>query len=238
MSFKAAILSRRVYHPLRLFTTSVQDKPKALHITKYPGSRVLELSRPNEGNLITNNLIEFIKNRVSLYAGNHTIGAIIFSSESQDIFSLGLEIKQLSEKESRKQLLQSANELAHNISQLKVATVAVFGGEVDSTAFGVFGSARFRLGTQTTKFQVRDLLQGRLPLGGALASQLSKTSKYGYAVRIYSLNDHINVLILNYSRWLVTWPSAEGLLPLMICLCLAYLRILLMMMHRKCLLMH
>jgi len=148
----------------------------------YPGSRVLSLSQPDEGNFISEQVLSTIKDKLDLYRDNHTVGAIFVTSYSPVMFSAGLEPLSKEDKAGRRQLVLAANEVARDIEQLGQATVAVFSGQVDACAFAVFGLADYRLGTGSTQFRVNDLFAGRLPLGGALAHHLSRS---GYAMARY-----------------------------------------------------
>jgi len=88
--------------------------------------------------------------------------------------------------EQRVQTLRAANILTKTVQDSTKSTIGVFGGDIDSIAFAVFGFSKFRLGTQQTRFQIADLLiHGRLPLGGALAYQLAATHEAGYAIARY-----------------------------------------------------
>lgn len=105
------------------------------------------------------------------------------TSNAPGLFSSGLDS---TENISRKVLIKSVNEVAAAIGKLDKATIAVFSGVVDSNSFGVFAGAKYRLGTSSTQFQVRDLLHlGRLPLGGGLVYHLTRSSKFGYAMARY-----------------------------------------------------
>jgi enoyl-CoA hydratase/carnithine racemase len=127
-------------------------------------------------------MLTTIKDKLTLYAGLPTVTAIVFSSSSPDFFSSGLETRLLDEKSRRKQLLAAANETSALLKATDRETIALVNGEVDSVVFGVLATAKFRVGTETTKFQVTDLRDGRLPLGGGLAHHLIKSSEHGLAV--------------------------------------------------------
>ncbi len=144
----------------------------------------MEFARPESGNVITENMLGTIKNKLQLYTDLPTVSCVFFTSSSSDFFSNGLETRFLDEKVRRKQLLSASNEVAALIAKSDKETVAVFNGHVDSCVFGLLSASKFRVGTETTKFQVQDLFDGRLPLGGGIAHRLVSTSKHGLAVSV------------------------------------------------------
>lgn len=190
MLSSARVLARGVHRQSRLFSKlsarrhvdEFEENTKALTVLKYPGLRALHLTQPERGNVITESMLTTIKDKLTLYAGLPTVTAIVFSSSSPDFFSSGLETRLLDEKSRRKQLLATANEASALLKATDRETIALVNGEVDSVVFGVLATAKFRVGTETTKFQVTDLRDGRLPLGGGLAHHLIKSSEHGLAV--------------------------------------------------------
>jgi len=156
-----------------------------LHVVVYPGSRVLQLNRPESGNIMTDSLLNTIKDRLTLYSDLHTVSCVLMTSSSTEFFSKGLETKYLDDSESRKQLISKANDVSMTLKSLEKETISLVGGDIDSCVFGVLATAKFRVGTETTMLRMNDLLEGRLPLGGGIAYHLAKTSGDGVALARY-----------------------------------------------------
>lgn len=156
-----------------------------LSVITYPGSRALELCRPDSGNTITEPILNTIKSKMDLYSEIETITAVMITSMSPHFFSSGLETRFLEDKQRRKQFISKANQTSEMFGKSDKETVGIFSGDIDSTVFGVFATAKHRLGTDSTKFRVKDLLEGRLPIGGGIGHHLAGTSPKGFAVRFF-----------------------------------------------------
>ena len=140
-----------------------------LEILIYPGSRVLSIHRPDDNNILNQHVLDRIADRVSVYDTNHAISAIFFTSYTPDHFSSGLDLPSMISSEQRIQILRAANILTKTVMGSTKSTIGVFGGDIDSIAFAVFGFSKYRLGTQKTRFQIADLINdGRLPLGSRM----------------------------------------------------------------------
>lgn len=162
--------------------SSAEMAQDPVKVITYPGSRVLEFTRPESGNVLTESVLNTVKTKLQLYSELPNVNVVLFTSSSTEFFSSGLETRFLDEKERRKQLVQAATEASTLIAQADKETIAVVSGDVDASVFGVLATAKYRLGTETTKFSVRDLLDGRLPIGGGITHHLISTGEHGLAV--------------------------------------------------------
>jgi enoyl-CoA hydratase/carnithine racemase len=151
-----------------------------LFIHTYPGSRVLELSNPDAGNYISKSLATMLDTKVSSLKNNGIVAALFFTSRSPDLFSRGLDRSESHDTAS----LSTINKLAANISSLKKPCIAVYGGAVGGTGYGVFAGSKYRLGTTSTSFSIQELGFGKLPLGGT-AFHLARGCSEGVAVARY-----------------------------------------------------
>eukprot|EP00600_Ochromonadales_sp_CCMP1393_P006605 CAMPEP_0174958028 /NCGR_PEP_ID=MMETSP0004_2-20121128/2400_1 /TAXON_ID=420556 /ORGANISM="Ochromonas sp., Strain CCMP1393" /LENGTH=352 /DNA_ID=CAMNT_0016206203 /DNA_START=188 /DNA_END=1246 /DNA_ORIENTATION=+ len=148
------------------------------------------MADPTQGNLINEQILSTVGNKLQLFQDNQTISALFVASQSPDIFSLGLAMKQLPEKARRKSLIAATNSISNSISTCDKECIVVYSGEVAGTAYATFATSKYKLGTASTKLHVRDLLDdGRLPLGGGLAHHLAKAGEHGggtgYAIARY-----------------------------------------------------
>ncbi len=164
-----------------------------------PGSRVLELTRPNDGNYLNDEVISALQQNIKLYENNNSVAALFVTSYSPDIFSKGLFCEDNTEIAM---FLERANNLSLALGRLQKETVAVFSGEVVGTAFSLFAGCKvrkflhtfgtsslniyleqYRLGTGLTSFSLRVFERGEIPLGCGLAHHLVRGSPEGVAVR-------------------------------------------------------
>lgn len=183
--FAAKRLVNRVAPTWRLrAVSSAQMMQDPVKVITYPGSRVLEFTRPECGNVLTESVLNTVKTKLQLYSELPNVNVVLFTSSSTEFFSSGLETRFLDEKERRKQLIQAATEASTLIAKADKETIAVVSGDVDASVFGVLATAKYRLGTETTKFSVRDLLEGRLPIGGGITHHLISTGEHGLAVSV------------------------------------------------------
>lgn len=161
----------------------LEEFKKPVHMLNYSGSRVIELSRVDSGNIVTGGILGSLQYRFDIMRDIPTIEAIIVASAHPNLFSNGLELKHLDDKEQRKEYISRAHEASLTFGALDKETIALYSGAVDACTFGLFATAKYRLGTDNTSFQMRDLLEGRLPLGGGIAHHLAHSTEKGYAVR-------------------------------------------------------
>ena len=108
----------------------------------YPGSRVLELTQPDLGNVISEELILSLNKSLTNYKENPIINAIIFSSYSPELFSIGIEKIEKSNSKNRIELVQMINSLSKKISNINKVTIAVYGGHVNATAYSTFATSK------------------------------------------------------------------------------------------------
>lgn len=164
-------------------TRYIPPKNPLVQILYFAGTRAIQLSKPQIGNIITENALQFMKKKIALYSKNPTVGVIFFTSSKPHMFSEGMEPKLLLDPTSRNKLSNEVNDLSSLISKMdKIIPISVYSGIVDSCAYEAFASSRFRLGTSSTKFQIASLLRGHLPLSDKLLSQISEYSTNGFAV--------------------------------------------------------
>ena len=157
---------------------------RPVNTLNYGGSRVIELHRVSSGNILTEGILGSLKARFHAMGPLPSIQSIVVSSASPDMFSNGLELKHIDDKEKREKYVDAVNAVSQSFQDLDKETIALYSGLVDASAFGVFAKAKFRLATENTQFRLGDLLEGRLPLGGAIAHHLAHTIPTEYGVPV------------------------------------------------------
>lgn len=168
---------RNEFSPQRFsaFSTflSQQLQSDPIFVSVSPGARTLELRTSESGNMLTTEVMNTIQRKLEMYEANTIIGAMIITSENPDLFSNGLDNNEV-ENSEKKRRIAAASKLSSYISSMDKAVIAVYSGSVAASAYSVFASARYRLGTPSTKFRIEeDLSRGNLPLGG-LAAQIAR----------------------------------------------------------------
>jgi enoyl-CoA hydratase/carnithine racemase len=153
-------------------------------VSSSPGARILELRAQDTGNILTTEVLSTIQTKLEFFNVNKTIGAVIISSATPELFSNGIDNNDV-ERDEKLNRIVAGKSLSSFISKMGKAVIAVYSGDVGASAYSIFASAHFRLGTTSTKFRIQeDLTRGNLPLGG-LAYHLAKSSTEGVAMARY-----------------------------------------------------
>eukprot|EP00607_Mallomonas_marina_P010121 CAMPEP_0182419746 /NCGR_PEP_ID=MMETSP1167-20130531/4128_1 /TAXON_ID=2988 /ORGANISM="Mallomonas Sp, Strain CCMP3275" /LENGTH=423 /DNA_ID=CAMNT_0024594823 /DNA_START=181 /DNA_END=1452 /DNA_ORIENTATION=+ len=154
--------------------------------TVYSGSRILELSEPEKSNKLSISTLGTLSSLIHKYDDNLVISALFFSSSSPEIFSNGID--DIDIRDNKELLFKEIKKVIEAISRSTKETLAVFDGECDGTAYAIFSSSKYLLGTPSTDIRVTDLSKGRMPLGG-LAYRFVKGCDEGVeAARYYALS--------------------------------------------------
>lgn len=117
------------------------DSLSPVFMLSCPGSRVLELSRPQEGNYLTKDVISTFIQKLNLCSNNDAIAAALITSYDPELFSHGLHVDD-NDSANFAAFIEHANEMATVLAGLNKETVAVFSGELSGTAFGVFAGCK------------------------------------------------------------------------------------------------
>eukprot|EP01036_Dinobryon_divergens_P028510 gene28510-37464_t len=153
------------------------DEP--ISIVQHAGSRIFLLKSTPQSLLSSAQLLT-IQNKIYNYEENHIVGAYLVSSESTEFFSLGVDYTKQGEE-----ILDAVSSLAQLLTGLQTAGVVTYAGKLTGTAYSTFANMQYRCGTQTTKFSIPDLLEGRLPLGGSLGHHLAHGCDEGVEMARY-----------------------------------------------------
>jgi enoyl-CoA hydratase/carnithine racemase len=106
----------------------------------HPGSRIIELTQPYLGNVITEDLLNSLNRTMKNYNDNKTIGAVMFVSNSPELFSIGT--GKTVDNKTRLKLVQSINNFAVKISDFNKVTIAIYEGLVNSMGFSTFATSK------------------------------------------------------------------------------------------------
>ena len=110
---------------------------------------------------------------------NSAVKVLIFQSSSFDMFSVGLNGEKSPEE------VESLHNLGVAITDSKTPTVAVYGGELNGTAYAAFAGCTYKLGTPSFHFRIDEILEhNTMPMGG-LAYYFNKASPDGAAMARY-----------------------------------------------------
>lgn len=132
----------------------------------HAGSRVLELSRSDDGNPLSLNMLMILKDHLKGYEDIDTVGAVLFTSESDNQFSRGLDADDLVTQSSI--LLPELGSVCTQIVKFgkKKASISVMGGQMNGTALGLFSHASHVLMTPETRVRLDEIVAGYIPTGG------------------------------------------------------------------------
>lgn len=117
------------------------NETNAIFVHTYPGSRVLELAKANHGNLITYEVSAIMNNKLDSYVNNKAISAVFLTSESTELFSDGIDLKNFQSLEQKKLTIDSIQKLARTISTYKKPILSVFNGLSNGSSFGTFAGS-------------------------------------------------------------------------------------------------
>lgn len=174
-------------------------KDNLLETRIYSGTRILEFTEENKGELSVS-LSSALINKLKGLQNNKSVKSMIFVGSSES-FLEGYNEAEMSNIDSKLKLMKSCQDLFGNIASSDKNTVAVYSGQFNGTAYGIFSACKYRVGTPSSSFAVTELLQGTLPFGG-LAYMLSNSSiLYGveigrYLAATYSSIEAIDMLQL------------------------------------------
>jgi len=170
----------------RYLSSVIHPMSDPVFTTVYSGSRILELSEPEKSNKLSISTLGTLSSLIHKYDDNLVISALFFSSSSPEIFSNGID--DIDIRDNKELLFKEIKKVIEAISRSTKETLAVFDGECDGTAYAIFSSSKYLLGTPSTDIRVTDLSKGRMPLGG-LAYRFVKGCDEGVeAARYYALS--------------------------------------------------
>ena len=119
---------------LRRRSSSLASILETVQVRKFPGSRIVELGNPDTSNILNLTSIAKIENLISSYNENITVAALFFASVSPDVFSVGVEDREV--KKNYNFIQNEIQKLVRAIGSCKKETVSVFGGLLSGTAYG------------------------------------------------------------------------------------------------------
>jgi enoyl-CoA hydratase/carnithine racemase len=161
----------------RSFMTTPNLPALPLQISKYPGTRILEMQNEDNGNSITLEASTRIQTHLESFSKNNIVNIVVFSSNCRTIFS--------ATNSNDAEDIKSGHALSNSIKKFGKETITFYNGEVNGTSFGIFQPSKYRLGTTTTKFAITELkINGSIPVGG-LAYYLANNLKDGIALARY-----------------------------------------------------
>lgn len=134
--------------------TAALPTGKSVNVLTYPGSRILEFSGPSNGNIITTQIIKRLCSKLELYIDSTTVGAVIFASSLDTVFSEGFAVS--NDEAQNTDLVSQAfklTDLIHNFNKEK-ETITLFNGYMTSSVFSLLASTKYRLGTENTLFRI------------------------------------------------------------------------------------
>lgn len=156
-----------------------------MFIENYAGSRVLSLRYSHIQNPITMDLLKSIRKLLPQFINNNAVGIVFFASESKECFSKGYH----NNGKYPIRLLKESHQLTLDIatigSSIDLAPIAVYGGIVETSAYGVFATSKYLLGTPTISLRMSDLLVDKTVPYGGFAYHCVSSHEYGLSVARY-----------------------------------------------------
>ena len=146
-----------------------------------PGSRVLQLSYPSTGNVLNKNTTSMVKSKLESFVDNVSVQAVIFDSKSPDVFSTSFDEKSKNDAGTVSGINSMAKSIIDFTKSSGKATMTVYDGRMNGTAYAAFAGSKYRLAGPSTSLVVDELLKGVLPSGG-MAYYFAKAYDGGVAM--------------------------------------------------------
>ena len=175
-------VARRCQTTKRSLATSLSEP---VFVQSYPGSRVLTLSLPNEGNELTPTVTNTLSEKLKSYTSNASVSAVFFASRSPDVFSV-------SGKSSAKKNLQNLNNFILELASFKKPTLSVYSGQMNGTGYAAFAGSKYLLGGPSFSLVSNELSFGTIPSAG-FAFHFTKCGKYGMSLARYIATSQCDV---------------------------------------------
>lgn len=102
---------------------------KPVHMVNYSGSRVMELSRVDSGNLLTTSTLESIRYRLDTIDYIESIQNVIISSMSPELFSAGSVLGKIYDEEEAWDHVNLMHDVLGTFSSMHQTTIAIYSGE-------------------------------------------------------------------------------------------------------------
>jgi hypothetical protein len=119
----------------------IKDLHNGLRVIKTAAVRGIEFNQPHEGNYLTQPLLTHLHKKLGLLQGNWTANAIFLASKSIDLFSVGIHDED-SHSDEGLALYQKIQDIAEMIEYYPEKNLlALYGGYVTGTPFGLFLSS-------------------------------------------------------------------------------------------------
>jgi len=128
---------------LRRLSSLPQDyfsiEPDPVFVEKFPGSRIIHLSKSDNKKHICLQTCGMIQDLLKSYERNIIVGAIFISSDSVDLFSEGVNKEDIT---TQPILYEQIRNLITNIRTHSKPILSIFDGKVAGSAFGIFSSSK------------------------------------------------------------------------------------------------
>ena len=152
-------------------TSHAEFAVEPVFVIAAPGSRVMELRRPHDGNVLDTETTAMVNTHIANLGSNSAVQTLIFTSEDPDMFSLTMG------SPGGADMLSGMHSMAKAIADSDKETVTMYGGAMTGTAFASFAPSNHRLGSNVVSFRLAELSQGQLPACG-LAYYFAGSDKF------------------------------------------------------------
>lgn len=173
------ILNKYYHSRAQKLPKTLQISNEEIFVSRYPGSRVMELAATHTGNYLKSSMIFKLQDHLRSYENNNSVSVVLFASKASDVFSSGLEtpIDPIS--------LKKAYDLSSQIQSMSPSSIAIYDGQVYSTPYSVFASSLYKIASSKAEFSIPELLmKDNYPLCG-VSYYLARGSALGLALARY-----------------------------------------------------
>lgn len=151
----------------------IQAAYRGVQVLSSAGVRAVELCYPHKGNYLTKSVIETLIKKIEDFEHNWIANAIFLGSRSLFYFSNGVHDSDFLHDAEGQSLDKAIQVCASRIHDFPNQLIALYGGFISGTPFGMLLGCHYRMGTPSLILSLTEFTRGQLPLG-ALALQFAR----------------------------------------------------------------
>eukprot|EP00981_Chlorochromonas_danica_P009005 scaffold2414_cov164-Ochromonas_danica.AAC.4 len=145
----------------------------ALAVEAHPGSRLYTITQPKDSSIVST--LELLGQKLLNVTENDTVNAVVLKIDDLDLFSSASSLAAYGGSQQTTQFLQACkavNSIPDALKSTNKNVVSIFNGYVSNAGFSTFYSSKYRVGTRSTRFQLKGLADGVLPVGAHLVHRI------------------------------------------------------------------
>ena len=136
-----------------------------IQVINSTGVRAVEFCRPDKGNYFTTSMLQNLINKIDDFEKNWVANAIFLGSQSLYFFSAGVHDTDFLSNNEGLELDKTIQICSSRIYDFPEHIIALYGGFITGTPFGMLLGCHYRLGTPSLLLCLNEPTRGQIPLG-------------------------------------------------------------------------